>query len=249
MKFLNDAEIAGRIKQLIGNKSVREIAIGADIDPSQFNKIVKGDLSISENIIEKLTKVYSWDGNFILYGHRTNVPHETMVEEPETYLEKRRNIKNHQNNNTLMYYDVKAHAGHANAAEILPVKKSEGVLHINDLFKGSEFAIRIAGNSMTPNYPSGAIIGIKQIQDKMITPGSVYVIEKDDELWIKRLFYKEDKQESGYFECVSDNVMKHAEGPRQGKLFYPSFYIPIDKVRKLFKVTGIFKSNILTVIN
>lgn len=166
----------------------------------------------------------------------------------EPYLEKRRKLKN-INDNTLTYYDVGASAGKAHSAEILPVKKTEGVLHISDLFKGSEYAIRISGNSMTPNYPSGAIIGIREIHDKQITPGSVYVIEKESDLWIKRLFYKDDNQASGIFQCVSDNTMKHENGPRQGRLYYPSFDIPVDNVRKLFKVTGIYKPNELTVIN
>jgi hypothetical protein len=102
---------------------------------------------------------------------------------------------------------------------------------------------------MMPNYPPGAIIGIRQIEDKQITPGSVYVIEKGSDLWIKRLFYKEDNQDSGQFECVSDNTMKFESGARLGKPCYPSFNIAIDAVRKLFKVTGIYKPNELTVIN
>lgn len=166
----------------------------------------------------------------------------------DDYTAKRRQLKNSKEN-TLTYYDVGAAAGKLSGGEILPVKKSEGVLHISDLFKGSQFAIRISGNSMTPNYPRGAIIGIREIEDKHITPGSVYVIEKGNDLWIKRLFYKDDQQESAVFECISDNTMKHESGPRQGKLCYPPFYIEIDKVRKLFKVTGIYKPNELTVIN
>lgn len=163
----------------------------------------------------------------------------------QNYLEKRRHFKNNTET-TLNYYNIGAAAG--NSADIIPVKKSEGVLHINDLFRGSQFAIRVSGNSMTPNYPPGAIIGIKEIQDKQITPGSVYVIEKGNELWIKRLFYKQDNQETGIFECVSDNTMKHEKGGREGKLFYPPFYLEVDKVRRLFKVTGIYKANELTVI-
>jgi len=166
----------------------------------------------------------------------------------QPYTEKRRNLKNAKEN-SLTYYEIGASAGTSQTAEILPVKKNEGVLHISDLFKGSQYAIRISGNSMTPNYPSGAIIGIREIEDKQITPGSVYVIEKGNDLWIKRLFYKDDNQDSGFYECVSDNTMKFENGPRVGKLCYPPFNISIDNVRKLFKVTGIYKPNELTVIN
>lgn len=169
---------------------------------------------------------------------------------PTSYVKTRRNLKiQNEKPNTLMYYEIGAHAGTAHSAEILPVRKSEGVLRISDLFKGSEYAIRINGNSMIPSYPPGAIIGIREIPDKMIQPGSVYVVEKDSDLWIKRLFYKEERQDTGVFEMISDNGMVYENGPRKGKLCYPPFEIEIDKVRRLFKVTGLYKANELTVIN
>lgn len=122
------------------------------------------------------------------------------LSEPQTpYYKTRHRFKNEATDVSLTFYEIGAHASTVNDAEILPVHKSEGVLHISDLFKGSQFAIRISGNSMTPNYPSGAIIGIREIEDKQITPGSVYVVEKGNDLWIKRLFYKDDSQESGFF--------------------------------------------------
>lgn len=192
-------------------------------------------------------------GNKKVVSALTRLLEKERLTDSETatpYIKHRHNLKNNQKDNDLMYYEIGANAGTAHSAEILPVKKNEGVLHINDLFRGSQYAIRISGNSMTPNYPSGAIIGIREIPDKQITPGSVYIIEKDNDLWIKRMFYKNDDQSSGIFECVSDNTMKYESGTgREGRLYYPPFYINIDEVRKLFKVTGIYKPNELTVIN
>jgi len=109
---------------------------------------------------------------------------QTLNEPQEDYITKRRELKNNKEN-TLTYYNIHAKAGTQSNAEIFPVKKTEGVLHISDLFKGSEYAIRIAGNSMTPNYAAGVIIGIRQIHDKQITPGSVYVVQSENDLWIK----------------------------------------------------------------
>ncbi len=45
------------------------------------------------------------------------------------------------------------------------------------------------------------------------------------------------------FKCVSGNLTKCESGARLGRLYYPPFEIDIDKVRKLFKVTGIYKPN------
>jgi phage repressor protein C with HTH and peptisase S24 domain len=196
--------------------------------------------SISSEIADKIIKVYpKINLGWILYGEGS------MLSEPkETYTETLRNLKNNKQN-TLTYYNIGAAAGPV--GDILPVNKTEGKIYINDLFRNTQFAVRISGNSMTPGYPPGAIVGIKEIQDKQISPGTVYVIEKGNDLWIKRLFYKDDKRETGKFELISDNTMRFEKGDRKGKLFYPAFDVNIDEVR-VFKVTGIFKSNDLTVV-
>lgn len=80
MNFLNDAEVGKRLESLRGKTSSRKIAMHADIDPSQYKKIEKGVLSITNNILNKLVSTYKWDGNFILYGG-INVPRETYIEE------------------------------------------------------------------------------------------------------------------------------------------------------------------------
>lgn len=224
-KVLKSLKDLGHDRGMIEEKLGYSInAIDQSLSRGGSKKIYQGILLYQENVLNNSTPATS-------------------------YQKHRNNLKNHQKPNDLIYYEIGASAGATHNAEILPVKKSEGVLHINDLFRGSQYAIRISGNSMTPNYPSGAIIGIREIPDKLITPGSVYVIEKDSDLWIKRLFYKEDRQDSGIFECVSDNTMRYENGGRDGKLYYPPFLINIDDVRKLFKVTGIYKPNELTVIN
>lgn len=233
-KLPPNAELA-RVIDVRNVSTISEIkAFRQNIQPDSWEKFKEA----FKNEISELSDLSENSGNTL----------EEDQPEIETYQTKRRNHKTNKQE-TLMYYEIGANAATRHTAEILPVKKEEGVLHISDLFKGSEYAIRVSGNSMTPNYPSGAIIGIREIHDKQITPGSVYVIEKENDLWLKRLFYKDDNQDSGFFECASDNNMRYENGTRVGKLYYPSFEIAIDKVRKLFKVTGIYKPNELSVIN
>ena len=124
-----------------------------------------------------------------------------------------------------------------------------GKIVISDLFKGSQFAIRVSGNSMTPNYPSGCIIGIRIIEDFIINPGNVYVIETGNDLWIKRLYYKDDNRDLEVLELVSDNKMKEETGQRTGKYCYPSFALHKSEIKNIFRVTGVFKSNTLTIID
>lgn len=178
-----------------------------------------------------------------------NVELSSKDDDENDYIKTRRKKKNSEPKpDTLMYYEIGANASTYYSGEILPVKKNEGSLRISELFRGSQYALRVSGNSMVPNYPAGAIIGIREIYDKQITPGSVYVIEKDNDLWIKRLFYKNDDQETGVFDCISDNTMKFETGLQAGRYCYPPFQIEIDKVRRLFKVTGDYKANDLTII-
>jgi SOS-response transcriptional repressor LexA len=202
-------------------------------------------VSIGPEILQKILNKYpQLNKIWLLHGEGEMLSENDTLSEPETYLTKRRKLKNDKEN-ALTYYDIGAAAGPV--GDILPVNKTEGKLYISDLFRNTQFAVRISGNSMTPGYPPGAIVGIKEIQDKQISPGTVYVIEKGNELWIKRLFYKDDKQETGRFELISDNSMRFEKGARKGQLFYPAFHVGIDEVR-VFKVTGIFKSNELIVI-
>lgn len=238
-------EIIERQMKAIG-VSTAQIAAHMGITQRMVEFYLKGEKNPSFKNLQKLSHFLKFD---ISELSEPRVPHETLNEEPGKYLRERRERKLTSNNNTLLYYEVNANAGLVHSPEILPVNKNEGVLHISDLFKGSQYAIRISGNSMIPGYPPGAIIGIREIEDKRIVPGTVYVLEKGNDLWIKRLFYKDDNQGTGIFQCVSDNTMKHLSGPREGKFFYPSFEIEIDKVRRLFKVTGIYKANDLTIIN
>jgi SOS-response transcriptional repressor LexA len=211
---------------------------------SYVSDILGGSKPVSDLFLKRLKEYFNVNPNYIT--DNVNPIFFDQSNNAESYTEKRRNLKNNKQN-TLTFYDIGAAAGPV--GDILPVKKSEGVLHISDLFQRSQFAIRISGNSMMPNYPPGSIIGIREMENNLITPGTVYVIETHDELRIKRLFYKDDNQDSEIYECVSDNTMRFQNGGREGKLFYPPFYVHFTEVRRLFKVTGMYKANELTVIS
>lgn len=245
-----------RIRELVAkfsNGNVSEFARNIGIVQQRLDRLFKIDSRtnkfprVPEDVIEAIKNKYS-DVNLIWLETGTGEMLGENAKSENAYLEERRKLKTEPTPTTLEYYEIGASAGTETTGEILPVPKRERRLVISELFKGSQFAIRIAGNSMMPNYPPGAIIGIRLVPDKIITPGSVYVIEKANDLWIKRVFYKDDKQDGEYFELVSDNTMKIEAGPRAGKLAYPSFCIKIVDVTKLFKVTGIFKHNELSIM-
>lgn len=79
MAFLDDKEVGKRLKTKREDTglSPRKFAMGADVDPSQYSKMEKGVLPVTENTLEKLARKYRLDKTFILYG--TIVPHGTEV--------------------------------------------------------------------------------------------------------------------------------------------------------------------------
>lgn len=141
----------------------------------------------------------------------------------------------------IPYYDAEVAAGTQYGMEMTPAAPA-GWIEIGGILKDSEFAMRVYGNSMVPNYPAGCVIGLRRYTEHFIEPGTVYVIETAENRFLKRLYYNEDKTA---FSCISDNHMKHESGPREGRYFYPEFEIPLEDVKRLFRVTGVIKRNIM----
>ena len=210
------------------NATLEVIAAKIDYSRSHLNKAKEAE-DDNQNILAALIE------------HYPEYTHDV------TYIEKRRGKKLKDTPHVLEMYSGSTAQATSGEVDVTPATKRTGVV-VSDLFKGSKYAIRIAGNSMTPLYPPGAIVGIKPVE--IMNPGAVYVVESiDGQLWLKRMFYKEDNQESGYYQLISDNNMKHENGARDGKPYYPDFFLPFEQVKNLFVVTGVFKSNIITIIN
>ena len=71
-------------------------------------------------------------------------------------------------------------------------------------------------------------------------PAVPNVVQTESNRYIKRLYYNKDKTA---LICMSDNHIKHADGPMEGDYFYPPFEIPIPAIKIIYKVTGVIKRN------
>lgn len=134
-------------------------------------------------------------------------------------------------------YNTKAAAGKANIDMYGP---RSSWINVGDLLKDSEASLYVYGNSMIPGYPPGSLIGIRLLNESFIEPGSVYVVQTESNRYIKRLYYNKDKTA---LVCMSDNHIKHTDGPMEGEYFYPPFEIPIPSVKIIYKVIGVIKRN------
>jgi len=196
-------------------------------------------LGISTRLADKIIKVFpQYRKEWLVFGTGEKLNNS------QTYLEKRRTIKlqNSKKEKAVPLFDAIA-TGSDTETDMSPISHASDTIVVGDLLQDSQAAMRIYGNSMLPNYPSGCVVGLIQCDKTFIEPGEVYVLETDDRRVLKRLFYKDDDFESGFFMCVSDNTHKFEGGSRNGKLAYPAFTIPIDMVRRLYLVTGVIKRN------
>jgi SOS-response transcriptional repressor LexA len=135
----------------------------------------------------------------------------------------------------IPFYDISAIAGNEFVADMSGVTRAEHTIDVGDLLPGSQCAIRIHGDSMSPGFPSGCIIALRAVDDGIVEFGSAYVVETRGNLYFKRLYKDTDKV--GYV-CYSDNTAVFTEGARAGMPRYEPFVIGFDKIKRLFRVIG-----------
>jgi phage repressor protein C with HTH and peptisase S24 domain len=85
-----------------------------------------------------------------------------------------------------------------------------------------DYAIRVSGDSMSPEYPNGSIVLIKRINEKrFIEWGRVYVLDTCNGAVVKKVM---PGQDSTNINCISINPD------------YPSFLINKSDIRQIFRV-------------
>jgi len=111
-------------------------------------------------------------------------------------------------------------------------------IDVGDMLRDSEAAFTVYGNSMTPGYPSGCILGIRRNYDNFIQPGEIYLLVTRSNRVFKRLYYNEDK--TGFM-CYSDNTIEYDKGSLKGRPYYPPFEVKATDVVSVYDVVGLIK--------
>lgn len=102
---------------------------------------------------------------------------------------------------TIPVFPVEAMAG--TMVEFFQSVKEYDCERMISPIKGVDYAIKISGDSMSPEYPSGSLCLIKRVDEKQFVAwNEVYVLDTDNGAVIKRI-RKTDKD--GVVECVSIN--------------------------------------------
>lgn len=213
-----------------------------------ISQIEKGIRPIPLEFISKAKEAMKWDTTALIISDSDIAEFWESLQEkkqrtpmPDTTTQNTNALNVISIGKVIPYYDAEVAAGTTYGMDMTQVRPS-GMIEIGGLMKDSEFALRVYGNSMVPNYPAGCVIGLRQYTERFIEPGTVYVVETSENRYLKRLYYNKDKSA---FRCLSDNHMKHESGPMTGEYFYPEFEIPFEDVRRLLRVTGVIKRNIM----
>ncbi|MDD7529536.1 MAG: LexA family transcriptional regulator [Prevotellaceae bacterium] len=104
---------------------------------------------------------------------------------------------------------------------VVSVKESDCEKIVSPI-RGADFAISVAGESMSPEYPSGSLVLIKKINERaFIDWGKVYVLDTENGTIIKKLMPSKDNDK---VLCVSINPE------------YPPFEVSFEHIYGLFRV-------------
>ena len=215
-------DIIERLNKVIDKLCVTasELAKRSDIDPSNFNKMLKGTQTITKQTLKKIADANHITLDWLLTGEGEmlnettdiagqNMPNgnaEQAISEYETYL-------------LPMSVMGGSLAGLPTEGTIL--EQCERVI---SPIKGIDFAISIYGESMYPEYPSGARVLIKRVNpDIFIEWGKVYVLDTSNGVIIKEIH--QSKRE-GFITCHSINP-----DPK-----FADFDVPMAEIYGMYRV-------------
>lgn len=148
---------------------------------------------------------------------------------------------NIQSRHLIPLYDISAIGGKQYGAEMNAVTSPSEMIDTGDWFLDATAAIRVQGDSMSPEYKPGSVVALKEVRDwRIIMYGEDYVVETDEIRVIKRLQHSEHAD--SLLAC-SVNTEEWESGPLKGRLIHEPFEIPLDAVRRIFLVLGEVRRN------
>lgn len=121
--------------------------------------------------------------------------------------------------------------------------QTEAVEKVNagDWFRDATAAMRVHGDSMYPDYHSGSIVAMREVNNKrLVVYGQDYLIETSEYRVLKKIYPSENK------ECwllCSTNSEIWETGPLAGKLMHPPQDVLIDDIVKIYQILGSVKRN------
>jgi phage repressor protein C with HTH and peptisase S24 domain len=169
------------------NLTQAEIAGKLSLNHTYFSGVINGKYPFSQKLATEIYKLFQVD--------------VVLDEEPTS---KKLAVYCNEDFEEPIYVPllpISAQAGSLNEF-VVSVKDSDCERVVSPI-KGADFAMSVAGDSMSPEYPSGSQILIKKINEKaFIDWGKVYVLDTCNGTVIKKVFPTDDPKK---IKCVSIN--------------------------------------------
>ena len=199
-----------RVKFSTGLKQA-EIAERLGVKSTYLSDMINGRVPLTDNICQKIFELFHVD----VLGNDSEEP---IFKETPLYY----GGEDFEMPTYVPLLPISAQGGSLNDF-IVSVKDNECERVISPI-KGADFAMTVAGDSMSPEYPSGSQILIKKINERaFIDWGKVYVLDTCNGSVIKRIFPTDDK-DPNKVKCVSINPD------------YPPFEVSFEDVYGVYRV-------------
>ncbi len=219
--------LSKNIKYLRESKGLSQTAFCTELGFKKAD-LANWELGRNKPKIEKLNKIVEYFSITLDDLYNKDLSKSNSIEE-------KKNIDKRGNNNKFIpfYRDGNIHiGGEKKTSEDSSLKEYTEMIDAGDLFRDAGGAVLIYDDSMYPKYPAGSIILYKEILEKdFFVFGKDYLIQTTEYQMLKRV---QKSSKEGYIMLCSYNEKIDVKG----NLIYESIEIPINKIKRLFKIIG-----------
>lgn len=223
-----EENLIGRLVTLMNHLEMTPNAFAKEssIDPSHWNKMLKGELTITKKTFDKIYKAFpriniNWvktgKGEMLLVDNFK--PYKTSMTEYGGVSDVKVDYKS-DGSDYVPLLPVEAMAGtlqgFSEGVELYNCRK------IKSPVKGADWAIQISGDSMEPDYKNGSYLFIKKLTGGMMMWGHTMVVDTLDGVVVKQIYPLNDD----FIEARSINTK------------YPPFQIEKSIILGFYRVLG-----------
>lgn len=212
---MNTPEKIKEFKRHIKNVGIGQAEIARMLKTSQptVSALINGKASFGKKAAAEWEKLFGVSAAWLVTGAGKMIKSENDENEAE---------KDPSTFYLVPLLPISAQAGRLNDFAVA-VKDCDCEMIVSPV-KGADFAMTVSGDSMFPEYPSGAKILIKKINERaFIDWGKTYVLDTCNGSVIKRIF-PSDTKDPNRVKCVSINPE------------YPPFEVNLDDVHGVYRV-------------
>lgn len=203
------------IKSLEIRFPVAEIVQKTGFSKSQVSSILNEKIPVSDNFLKKFKECFPLKDEL-----------STLNEPPADYLKLRRDKKNGNDEEGIIYVPVSAQAGYSKRVKDSQLEKDFEKIYIPGLkYKGAKYRMfEVEGDSMNPTLKEGMQVICEIVESEgwqSVANYYMYVLVSDDMITIKRIFRKTPEE----WVLISDN-----------EDFYDQVIFNVKNLKELWKV-------------